>query len=403
MAGPQTPARIRLAFSSPGARKAALRFEIRYPTGATHEVELQGTVAILGRDPSCDLVINDVKCSRRHAVMEAGPDGLVVRDSGSANGVYVNGRKIDRVALKEGDEVKLGDVTLIVLPEEVAGTLVMGPDEYGGAPPPPPVTTEMPAIDPDGTILPLPGAVPPPAPPLPHPPGAGSSGTIPVMAAPPLPPRPAAPAPPLPPPPMRPPSVGAPPPPFAAPPPPALGVPPPPPLGSAPPPPSFSPGGTSGAVTPVAPSLRGLTVTILAVLWAVNAPLSLLGGIGSLVGMEGVSRFALAAFYLLTAGISGVMAWGLWAVKPWARMAQIVLAGLGIILTCPFVVASVSIILYMLRPAAKARFAGSPADEPKETMFAVLVGIGVVVGVIGAIAMGFALSLLAAAQSIPVE
>jgi pSer/pThr/pTyr-binding forkhead associated (FHA) protein len=88
-----------------------LRFEIRYPTGATHEVELQGTVAILGRDPSCDLVINDVKCSRRHAVMEAGPDGLVVRDSGSANGVYVNGREIDRAAFKEGDVVA-GDVSL---------------------------------------------------------------------------------------------------------------------------------------------------------------------------------------------------------------------------------------------------------------------------------------------------
>ncbi|HET9316413.1 MAG TPA: FHA domain-containing protein, partial [Vicinamibacteria bacterium] len=255
-----------------------MRFEIRYPTGATHEVELQGTVAILGRDPSCDLVINDVKCSRRHAVMEAGPDGLVVRDSGSANGVFVNGRKIDRVALQEGDEVKLGDVTLVVLAEEVAGTLVMGPDEYGSGAHGSPVTTEMPALDPDGTLLPLPGAMPPPAPPLPHPPGAsGTSGTIPVMPAPLLPPRPAAPAPP-PPPPMRPPSVGAPPPPFAAPPPPSLGVPPPPPprAGTAPPPPSMAPGGSTGAVTPAAPSLRGTTVTMLAVLWGLNAPLSLL-------------------------------------------------------------------------------------------------------------------------------
>jgi FHA domain len=380
-----------------------LRFEIRYPTGATHEVELQGTVAILGRDPSCDLVINDVKCSRRHAVMEAGPDGLVVRDSGSANGVFVNGRKIDRIALNEGDEVKLGDVTLIVLPEEVAGTLVMGPDEYGGAAPAGPVTTEMPAIDPDGTLLPLPGAMPPPAPPLPHPPGAsGTSGTIPVIVAPPLPPRPGVPAPP-PPPPLRPPSFGAPPPPFAAPPPPSLGVPPPPPLGGpAPPPPAFSTTGTAAA-TLAAPSLRGATVTILAVLWGLNAPLCLLGAIPALISMEGIARFAVPALYVLLAGISGVMAWGLWSVKPWARMAQVVLAGLGIVLTCPFVVACISIIVYMLRPAVKARFAGTPEVEPKETLFAVLVGIGVFVGVIGAIGMGVALSLMGAAQSIPVN
>jgi FHA domain-containing protein len=383
-----------------------LRFEIRYPTGATHEVELQGTVAILGRDPTCDLVINDVKCSRRHAVMEAGPDGLVVRDSGSANGVFVNGRKIDRVALKEGDEVKLGDVTLIVLPEEVAGTLVMGPDEYGGAHSP--VTTEMPAIDPDGTILPLPGAVPPPAPPLPHPPGSsGTSGTIPVMAAPPLPPRPAAPAPPPPPPPpMRPPSLGVPPPPLAAPPPPSLGAPPPPPFaGTAPHPPAMPGGGSSGAITPIAPSLRGTTVTLLAVLWGLNAPLALLGAIGSLFATEGPWRFALAVFYLVTAGISGVMAWGLWSVRPWARMTQVVLAGVGIIspFSCPFVVALVGTIVYMVRPAAKARFAGTPEVEPKETLFAILIGLGVVLGVLGAIGMGIALSFWAAAQSIPVS
>src|SRR4030095_1694846 len=143
----------------PGESEQAVRFEIRYPTGQTHEVELQGSVVILGRDPSCDLVINDVKCSRRHAVVEAGPDGLVVRDSGSANGVYVNGRKIDRMALKERDEVKLGDVTLVVLPDEVTGTVVMAPDEYGQIPVGP-ATAEMPVIDPDGTIMPGPNAIP---------------------------------------------------------------------------------------------------------------------------------------------------------------------------------------------------------------------------------------------------
>jgi hypothetical protein len=156
---------------------------------------------------------------------------------------------------------------------------------------------------------------------------------------------------------------------------------------------------------PAAPSLRGLTVTILAVLWGLNAPLALLGAIGSLLGMEGVWRFVLAAFYLVTAGISGVMAWGLWSVKPWARMAQVVLSAVGILVpfSCPFVISLVSTIFYMLRPAAKARFAGSPAEEPKETMFAVLVGIGVILGVIGAIGMGIAFSIWGAARSIPVE
>jgi len=146
-----------------------------------------------------------------------------------------------------------------------------------------------------------------------------------------------------------------------------------------------------------------MTVTILAILWGLTVPLSLLAAIGSVCAGEGILRFVMAAFYLLLAGISGVMGWGLWSVKPWARMAQIVLAGLGIIVTCPFVVACVSIIVYLLRPAAKARFAGTPQVEPRETLFAVLVGVGVLLGAIGLIGMGVAIFFGAAAQSIPVR
>ena len=124
-----------------------VKFRVQYPNASGHEVELEGTVAILGRDPSCDLVLNDVKCSRRHAVVEAGPQGLAVRDTGSANGVFLNGKKVDRSPLNEGDVFRLGDVLLTVLPEDVAGTLVMGPEELGKAPvtPPPRPSATVPA------------------------------------------------------------------------------------------------------------------------------------------------------------------------------------------------------------------------------------------------------------------
>jgi hypothetical protein len=376
-----------------------VRFEIRYPNGEKHEVELQGTVAILGRDPSCDLVINDVKCSRRHAVMEAGPDGLAVRDSGSANGVFVNGRKTDRSPLKEGDEVKLGDVLIRVLPEEVAGTVVMAADEYGGLSTAPP-TTELPAIDPDGTIAPGIGAVPPPAPPLPYaapppppaPPiaaaptapmaGPSGPGTLPIQPAPEVSPKVALPPPPPPPPPsLRPPSAGAP-----------L-----PPVGMAPPPPK-------PATTELATSSgRPLTVTILAVLWGVCIPLFLLGAVSGLISGTGLMRFLLPAIYLVMTGISGVMGWGLWTLKPWSRMAQVVIAGIGIVLACPYVVASIGTILYLLRPAAKSRFAGGSEVDPKEKLFAGIVGAGVLLGVVGTVGVMIAAYFANAAQSIPVD
>jgi hypothetical protein len=101
-----------------------MKFEVSYRGGTTHEVELPGSVAVLGRDPACDVVLNDSKCSRRHAVVEDGPEGLVVRDAGSANGVYLNGRRVEKEHLRPGDVLRLGDVQLTLL-AEVGETVVM--------------------------------------------------------------------------------------------------------------------------------------------------------------------------------------------------------------------------------------------------------------------------------------
>src|SRR5262245_19053916 len=111
-----------------------MRFRLEYPSGAAHEVEVAGSVAAVGRDPSSDLVLNDPKCSRRHAVIESGPDGITIRDNGSANGVFVNGRKTERSRIRDGDVVKLGDVTMTLLPEPMSGTVVMEQIEDLGAP-----------------------------------------------------------------------------------------------------------------------------------------------------------------------------------------------------------------------------------------------------------------------------
>ena len=162
-----------------------MRFEVRFPTGAYHEVELSGTLAVLGRDPSSDLVLNDPKCSRRHAVIEAGPDGMAIRDAGSANGIYVNGKKVDRAKLADGDELRLGDVVIRVLPEEVPGTLVMAPedlDEMGATRPPRPTPPLPPPIAPPPPPAPVREAVPParvPTRPIGAPPARGDATALP--------------------------------------------------------------------------------------------------------------------------------------------------------------------------------------------------------------------------------
>ena len=83
-----------------------MKLEVSHPEGTPHEVDLPGK-AVIGRDPSCDIVLSDSRCSRRHAVIEETADGLVIRDAGSANGIYVNGRRLERSPLSPGDTVRL--------------------------------------------------------------------------------------------------------------------------------------------------------------------------------------------------------------------------------------------------------------------------------------------------------
>ena len=105
-----------------------MRFEVSYSSGMKHEVQLAGSVVVLGRDPGCDVVLNDTKCSRQHAVVEDTAEGLVIRDSRSANGVFVNERRVDRSFVKPGDTIRLGDVRLRLL-AEIGETVIVALDD----------------------------------------------------------------------------------------------------------------------------------------------------------------------------------------------------------------------------------------------------------------------------------
>lgn len=68
----------------------------------------------IGRDPSCDVVINDPYVSPRHARLFRFRGMLFVEDMGSTNGVYVNERKIwgRPTCIQLGDKVRVGKTTV---------------------------------------------------------------------------------------------------------------------------------------------------------------------------------------------------------------------------------------------------------------------------------------------------
>jgi len=63
---------------------------------------------VIGRSADCDLVIDNLGVSRAHAeiVMEGGVP--ILKDMKSNNGTYVNGKRITRYNLNDGDEVAIG-------------------------------------------------------------------------------------------------------------------------------------------------------------------------------------------------------------------------------------------------------------------------------------------------------
>ena len=77
-------------------------------------VQLGATLAVVGRDISCQLSLTDESISRFHAIFKQYPQGaVVVRDLGSTNGTHVKGKRIKSAELEDGDEILLGKNTVI--------------------------------------------------------------------------------------------------------------------------------------------------------------------------------------------------------------------------------------------------------------------------------------------------
>ena len=72
------------------------------------------TVRTVGRSALADLVVDAPFLSRVHCRLTACADSLEVEDLQSTNGTFVNGRRVERATLKDGDRLVLGRVELAV-------------------------------------------------------------------------------------------------------------------------------------------------------------------------------------------------------------------------------------------------------------------------------------------------
>lgn len=87
-----------------------LKVRITSKIDETYEVSDGMTI---GRAAVNDIVLLDGSISRLHAMIHLEEDRVVVADNNSSNGVVVNGKKVDRKVLNEGDILKLGNKQIL--------------------------------------------------------------------------------------------------------------------------------------------------------------------------------------------------------------------------------------------------------------------------------------------------
>jgi pSer/pThr/pTyr-binding forkhead associated (FHA) protein len=92
----------------------ALRFISGKYQGGEYPLE-EGREVLIGRSSDLDMVLVEEMVSRRHARVELQNGIISIEDLGSTNGTFVNGEKIVRSELREGDRVLIGTSILKVV------------------------------------------------------------------------------------------------------------------------------------------------------------------------------------------------------------------------------------------------------------------------------------------------
>ncbi|HYS08014.1 MAG TPA: DUF4388 domain-containing protein [Myxococcales bacterium] len=102
-------------------RAYALRFISGKYQGGEYPLAAAGEL-VIGRSSDLDMVLFEDMVSRKHAKITLAADQITIADLGSTNGTFVNGEKVRRAQLKEGDRILIGTsiLKLVSVPRPAA-------------------------------------------------------------------------------------------------------------------------------------------------------------------------------------------------------------------------------------------------------------------------------------------
>lgn len=97
-------------------RTALPKYLLRGVSGVTFGKNFAVTDnAVIGRQPDCDIPVPAEEVSRQHVRLKITPEGVHVEDLGSANGTYINNKRVQSGLLAPGEELRLDTVRFLLL------------------------------------------------------------------------------------------------------------------------------------------------------------------------------------------------------------------------------------------------------------------------------------------------
>jgi hypothetical protein len=87
-------------------------FIVKGPSGVEKAYPMRAITVTIGRSDQCDISVKDSSMSGRHAEVSKINGEIRVKDMGSANGIWLNGERVDDVELFDGDVLRLGQTSI---------------------------------------------------------------------------------------------------------------------------------------------------------------------------------------------------------------------------------------------------------------------------------------------------
>ena len=109
---------------------------LKFKDRELERIPLQKHSIIVGRNPNCDIMIDNPAVSGQHAKISFINGQFIVEDNKSLNGTFVNGKKITKYVLKNGDDIKIGKhiLTMSINLEEFDVTEIPTQEVYDTVP-----------------------------------------------------------------------------------------------------------------------------------------------------------------------------------------------------------------------------------------------------------------------------